>query len=132
LGTTPAFYDWRPASTSTASPCVMVSYVTAGKLTYYMGTASAITGTTTVTTGTWHHLALCRASGVTRLFLNGVQEGSNYADTNNYTGTNPTFGALGYDTSLTAFTVNGYLEDIRVSRVARYTAAFTPPTAPFA
>jgi hypothetical protein len=132
MGTYPALFDWRPASTSIASPCIMVSYGGANKLTYYMGTATAITGTTNITTGTWYHAALCRASGVTRLFLNGTQEGSNYADTNNYTGPNPTFGALGYDTSLTQYTLNGFLEDIRVSRVARYAAAFTPPTALFA
>jgi hypothetical protein len=132
MGTHPALFDWRPASTSTASPCIMVSYGGANKLTYYMGTATAITGTTNITTGTWYHAALCRAGGTTRLFLDGAQEGGSYADANNYTGPNPTFGALGYDPSLTQYTLNGFLEDIRVSRVARYTAAFTPPTAPFA
>ena len=132
MGSYPALFDWRPASTSTASPCIMVSYGGASKLTYYMGTSTAITGTTNITAGTWYHAAVCRASGVTRLFLNGAQEGSNYSDTNSYTGTNPTFGALGYDPSLTTYNLNGYLEDIRVTRAARYTTAFIPPTAPFA
>ena len=132
MGTYPALFDWRPANTSTASPCIMVSYGGANKLTYYMGTATAITGTTNIVTGTWYHAAVCRASGVTRLFLNGVQEGGNYSDTNSYTGPNPTFGALGYDPSLTTYCLNGCLEDIRVTRAARYTAAFTPPIAPFA
>lgn len=40
-------------------------------------------GSTIVTTNTWHHAALSRVSGVTRCFLNGVQEFS-LIDTTNY------------------------------------------------
>ena len=43
---------------------------------------------------TWHHVAVSRLSGVTRLFLDGSKIGSDYTDTNNYGTTKPlTIGA---------------------------------------
>lgn len=129
MGVYPCLYDFRPAGTSTPGPCLMVGYGSAGKLVYFMGTGTAITGSTTITTGAWYHAALCRSSGVTRLYLNGVQEGSSYTDANNYATFNGVFGALSYDPSLTDYQVNGYMEDIRITKAARYTgSSFTVPT----
>jgi hypothetical protein len=100
---------------------------------FYDGGGDRITSSTSPSTGVWYHLAVCRASGSTRMFLNGTQTGSTYADTNNYGQSAP----LGVGTywnggaPVTASTLNGYLQDVRVSKYARYTANFTPPTAAF-
>ena len=92
-----------------------------------------VNGTFLLTTGTahtsnaWNHLAISRASGVTRFFINGVVAGS-VADTTNYGSTKPlVVGALYNGT--TAFA--GYIDDFRVSNTARYTTTFTPTTTAF-
>jgi hypothetical protein len=97
----------------------------AGVLKYYVG-ADRITGAT-LSANTWYHIALVRYSGVTKLYVNGVQSGASYTDTNNYalnTGS-PRIGAAFNNT----VSVNGYLDDFRISLFARYTSTFTPPTA---
>ena len=49
----------------------------------YNGTTLGITsGNVVTTTGTWMHIAVSRASGVTQLYINGAQLGGNYVDTN--------------------------------------------------
>lgn len=80
-----------------------------------------------ISANTWTHLAVCKAGGSTRMFLNGVQTGSTYADSKNYTVGNgwPTIGASYNAVDFFA----GYLDDIRITKgVARYTTNFTPPT----
>jgi len=61
--------------------------------------------------------------------LNGTQTGSTYTDTKNYTVGNgwPTIGASYNAVDFYA----GYLDDIRFTKYARYTANFTAPTAAF-
>jgi hypothetical protein len=77
---------------------------------------------------TWTHIALCRASGTTRLFINGTQSGSAYVDSNSYVSN---LVRVGGNINEDAFT-NGFLDEVRITKgIARYTANFTPPTAPF-
>jgi hypothetical protein len=93
----------------------------------YANTGVQITGSS-VSTGQWYHIALCRASGSTKMFLNGTQTGSTYADSTSYlSGTNrPRIG--NGDTPTEGF--NGYIDDLRITKgIARYTANFTAPTA---
>ena len=88
-------------------------------------------GDITLTAGTWTHFALCRSSGTLRLFVNGVQSGSNVSDSSNMNPTSATSNRIGYDSG-GAFPLNAYLDDLRVTNgVARYTSNFTPPTATF-
>jgi hypothetical protein len=118
-------YDTRPYQTNGVYTTL---YVTSGnKLAFYVSAADRITSTTNVTTNTWHHVALSRSAGVTRLFLNGVQEGSSYTDNNNYlTGAV----CLGNSGAVVFGVWQGYLDDVRVTQgVGRYTANFTAPTA---
>jgi hypothetical protein len=127
------FYDNRPYSVNGVYTTLYVggSYdgANAQKLVFMVSATARIVGTTTITTNTWHHVALSRSAGVTRLFLNGVQEGSSYTDTNNYLTSQAWVGNTG------AF-VNGvwagYVDDIRITQgVGRYTTNFTAPTAEF-
>lgn len=103
-----------------------------GQIEYVANSALRIAGSTVMSAGTWYHVAVCRSGTSTRMFLDGVQEGSTYSDSTNYiSNTNrPVIGAHGFNTS--QYPYIGYIDDIRVTKgVARYTANFTPPTAPF-
>ncbi|WP_105430233.1 LamG-like jellyroll fold domain-containing protein [Neorhizobium sp. T6_25] len=120
--------DFRTAATS-AAPLLYVS--AANVMLYYVSAATRITGTTTVPLSTWFHWRVVRQAGVTKMFLNGVQEGANYVDANSYVVHNtngPTIGG-GFDAT---FSWNGYLDEIRISKgIARNFEPFTPPVAPY-
>lgn len=132
ISNTPFLFDFRPLSTSIASPALTVGYGGAGKLNYYNGTAVATVGTDTVETGKWYHAVAVRKSGITRIFLDGKQQGVDYSDSQNYAQTQPTIGALGYDPSLTAYALNGWLSGFRaVKGTALYGFDFTAPEKPF-
>lgn len=89
------------------------------------------------TAGSWQHVAVVRqgtGSGNTVLYVNGTSVGS---ATNNvaFTGIANNGFCLGVQATNSGFidaTFTGYMDDIRITKgVARYTANFTPPTAPF-
>jgi hypothetical protein len=121
------FLDFRPAGTEGAYPCL---YYSSG-LKLYVAGADCISGTT-LSTSTWYHIALERYSGTSRLFLNGTQTGANYTDGNSYLNpaSRPIIGAGGE--TLGGNSVNGWIDEFRISNVARYLgASFTPPAAPY-
>ena len=85
-----------------------------------------------LTTGQWHHIAVARESGTTRLFIDGALAASG-ADANDYT--NALDLRIGQDPSYTGSDrdLNGAIDELRISKgVARYTSAFTAPSAAFA
>jgi hypothetical protein len=88
-----------------------------------------ILGSTAVTANTWHHVAAVRDGSTFRLFLDGVSQGTATSGATLYTPTNPI--AIGaYNNGVSPLL--GYIDEVRVTKgVARYTANFTPPTAPF-
>ena len=99
---------------------------------YYTNNADRIVGSA-VSINTWYHIAVSRASGSTRLFINGAQTGSTYTDSNNYGYSAPLAIGTYYSAGspVTSATLNGYMEDLRITKgLARYTANFTPPTTP--
>ena len=99
------------------------------KLNLYANSANRIASVDTYTsTTTWYHVALVRSTGVTKMYVDGTQVGSDYADTNNYSNIpGLTIGAA-YDGS---GAIDSYLDEIRISNNARYTGTFTPSTTPF-
>lgn len=102
---------------------------TENTLVYRSNGAARITGTTALSTGVWYHVAVARSSGNTKMFLGGVQEGSTYADTNDYEAGLLTIGATASNLHQN---VNGWIDEFRVLKgVAAWTANFTPPTAPY-
>lgn len=82
----------------------------------------------TITTGEWHHIAWSRESGTVSVFLDGVLVGS-YTSS----GSIPAGDLLvGISQHIGGEYLNGYIDELRLTKgVARYTAAFTPPSAPF-
>jgi hypothetical protein len=99
---------------------------------YYLNSDYRIESNTVLTTGIWYHIAVARSGSSTKLFINGTQAGSTYTNSNSLSvGANrPAIGINGE--SLGTLPLNGYIDDLRITKgVARYTAAFTPPTAAF-
>jgi hypothetical protein len=130
VGTTASrgLIDWRPASTEGVYPTILTN--TSSAIIFYVNSSTRITGGT-LSAATWTHIAVCRSVTSTRLFINGTQSGSTYTDSNNYLGPalRPMIGATGFSAGGNAF--NGYMDDLRITRFARYTANFTPPSAAF-
>lgn len=120
-------YDSRTSGVNGLYPTI---YITSGNvLKYYTNSSDRITGTTAITTGAWYHVALVRQGYITKLYLNGVQEGANYIDPNVYlNGTSrPAIGTSG--NSVTLSELNGWMDEIRVVKgTALWTSNFTPPT----
>jgi hypothetical protein len=89
------------------------------------------TANTTISTSlnTWYHIAVTKASGTVRVFLNGVQQNL-FANSTTFA---QSVGTVGY-LNIASFNdwFPGYIDDLRITKgYARYTANFTPPTAAF-
>jgi len=83
---------------------------------------------TSVTAGAWQHLAVTRSGTSVRMFINGVQAGSTLTWSTNFSQNQLNIGFY----FSTSFAINARIDEFRVTKgVARYTANFTPPTAPF-
>jgi hypothetical protein len=106
-----------------------------GVIQFFIAITNSINvGYTYVTTAGWQHIAITRSSGVVRMFASGVLLTNAIAND---------FQSVSIPVSLDSFIgrawtdfytldFSGYLDDIRITRgIARYTANFTPPTAPF-
>jgi len=92
-------------------------------------TTSNLTGTTSLATGTWYYFAVVRsgsATGNLKLYLNASLEAtSGGAVTDNFNQTSILY--VGAD-RIGASALNGYLQDVRVTKAAR---TITLPTASF-
>jgi hypothetical protein len=119
-------YDGRASGgTSTLAPALYVASTT-NVLSYFTNNAVRITGTKALTAGQWNYIVASRVSGVTKLFLNGTQEGSDYTDANVYINgaSRPSIAAAG--DSAGAGPVNGYITNLRVLNGTGTTSPTTP------
>lgn len=118
--------DTRSESTEVA-PVLYINGT--GNLGYFVNGSAIITGTT-VSPNVWHHVAVARTAGVTKLYLDGNQVGSSYTDPNNY-GTSKSL-IIGSSPIPSGY-FDGYIDEVRVSKgIGRYNAAtYTVPTAAF-
>lgn len=120
-------FDFRGGVQNSPRPTCYTITPDASILRYWLNNADRIVSAPgALVANQWQHIAVCRAAGVTRMFIDGVQQGADYADTNNYT---PASGFLGRNSTTTSlYWFHGWQQDFRVTLgVARYTAAFTPP-----
>jgi hypothetical protein len=87
-----------------------------------MGAASA---------GIWQHIAIARSGTTVRFFVDGAQLGSDRTWNNNFTHNQIDIGRYGLSFG-TIYVYDGLIDEFRITKgIARYTANFTPPTAPF-
>lgn len=85
----------------------------------------------TISIDTWHHIAMTRASGTSRGFIDGTEVGS-WSDSTDYANNanRPVIGANGPNVSVNA--VDGWIDEVRVIKgTAAWTSNFTPPTEPY-
>jgi hypothetical protein len=127
---TPVLIDKR-ANTSGYSPFIF--YTTGGTLVFYAssnGSSYDIANGVTigsVTTGTWYHVAASRSGSSIRLFLNGTL--ANTVTSSAALVNNSDAWTIGATVGGNYF--NGYIDDLRITKYARYTANFTPSTTAF-
>ena len=95
--------------------------------------------TTSLTKGTWYHIAITRfnngSNNIIQCWVNGTQIGTGFAGNQNWTGADPFNGAIapyiGGGNGGSGFSFNGWMQEYRISNIRRYTANFTPTTVPF-
>ena len=132
----------------TSNPCIVNNYSTyttnggfaifashgsgtAGKYNVsFNGSFPVINSTTSISYGSWQHIALVRSGTTLALYVDGVANGTS-TQSATVTGTaNYWWIGTAGDTIATSY-LNGYINDLRVTKGhARYTTAFTPPTVP--
>lgn len=93
--------------------------------------AIRLDGTTTLSTGTWTHIAWVRSGSTVKYFQGGTQYGSNtYATAIGVVTGNPVY--IGAADTSSNHPWLGYIDDLRITNgVARYSSTFTPPAAAF-
>ena len=78
----------------------------------------------------WTFITICRKDQVLRFFVDGIQQGTDVPMTEYLDDAfdRPFFGV---DSSNMANYFNGYMDDIRISRIGRYDTTFAAPTLAF-
>lgn len=125
--TTAIYYDCRAVGVQGINPTI---YYNAGLL-YDVNGTTRITGPA-LSINTYYHIAVTRHASVSRMFLNGGQVGSNYADTNNYAcPTPPRWCGATYGPGSNK--PNCYADELRIIKGgAAWISNFTPPAAAYA
>jgi hypothetical protein len=84
--------------------------------------------TTQVQANTWHHVAVTRASGTIRFFVDGVTDGSTYSNSSTLT---PTGASARIGSDISGANSIGYISNLRIiNGTSLYSANFTPPSLP--
>lgn len=98
------------------------------KLNFRLGLQNNFPTVTTPTPGVWQHWCVERSGTTVRWYVDGVVDATTTSSYN----TNDTSGTfyVGYAQTWGGY-FNGYIEELRVSNIARYNGAFTPPTSKF-
>lgn len=102
-------------------------YLNSGRLKVTRPYVADIIDSGTITTGAWQHIAVTRdGSSVVRAFVNGSQVGGSVTNATSFGTTNVRIATSSNGS------MQGYVDDLRVTKgIARYTGAFTPPTAQY-
>ena len=125
LGSDRAILDTRATATDTG----LFLYVASTNLPSLFGNnTTLVTGSTALAASTWYHLAVVKSAGTITLYLNGLSIGSAASA---FSVTCPGSVLIGRKLGSTINDWYGYIDDLRITKgVARYTAAFTPPSLP--
>ena len=99
------------------------------------GSSYGVSANVSVTQSAWHHVAVSRVSGSTKLFLDGTELtlSTNTLTTQVVSGLAEQPLTIGASLA-TSYTqpLNGYIDDLRITKgVGRYTSSFTPTAAAF-
>jgi hypothetical protein len=108
ISATEVLFDMR-TSVLTTNPVLFIN--TGGSAIYQVNGGIRIQSASTIPASTWTHIALSRKSGITKLYLNGVQEGGDYSDTFNVLSSPVRMGS----NYLNAGGFFGYIDEVRVT-----------------
>ncbi|AIX17954.1 structural protein [Synechococcus phage ACG-2014b] len=112
---------------TTGTEVALRLYIEAGQVRLNVnGTDVVTSGAITLVADTWAHVAVVRDGTDMELFIDGASVGTG-TDANTYTAKPIVIGSS-YNN---ADAYEGYIDELRFSNVARYTAAFTPRTGIF-
>lgn len=125
VAATQTLFDFRAGAGTEVAP---VLYITGAQVRYFSYNTDRIIGPT-LAINTWYHIAVNRNAGTTQLFVNGVSQGTPWVDSTDYGVAKPLLIGARWDGA--DFFVNGYVDEFRVSRTARYSANFGALTAEF-
>jgi hypothetical protein len=92
---------------------------------YYVNLALAGTA---FATGQWYHIALVNNAGTAQMYVNGTATGATTALSGSFGNSSSD---LWVGAGASAYSLNGWLDEVRISNTARYTTGFTPTTTPF-
>lgn len=136
---------WFRAASSVGSAAVISCFHTTGgpswqiyyngsKLQWYQYSGSGsypITSAASVNDNVFHHVAFSRSGSTLRLFIDGALD-SSVSNTTVYANSGINL-SIGYQhQGVQRYPFRGSIDEVRITKgVARYTAAFTPPDAPF-
>lgn len=121
------FFAHRNTSGGTTTAILILS----GNLMVAMDDSStgiSVTAASWIVTGQWQHIAVSKQGTSLRLFVNGTLV-TTVTTTKSWGNVSIPF-TIGSN-GLGGNAIPGYIDEFRLSKVARYTASFTPPTAPF-
>lgn len=120
-------YDSRTAGSDN---CFWIQYASSTWTAGYAGSTIVSGGGTTV--GVWQHIAVTRASGVWRLFVDGIKVSTsaiNYIDLGNFSN-RPAIATQGDGIGFGR--PDCYLDELRVAKgAAIWTSSFVPPLVPY-
>jgi hypothetical protein len=120
---------------ATYSPFSVYLDVTTGRVGFLASVNGSSWGvnifsTATLTINQWHHVACVRNGNTFQIFVNGVADTS--ATLAGALMVNTTQVSIGSNAADASVSLNGYMDDIRITNgAARYTSSFTPPTQSF-
>jgi hypothetical protein len=104
----------------------LATFISSNTSSWDISTGTLFT-TSAIPLNQWTHVALTRSGTTYRGFFNGVLEVTETLSGTPSTGTGGMF--IGGDTSGERFV--GYMDDVRFTKVCRWTSTFTPPTATY-
>ena len=79
--------------------------------------------------GTWYHYAVCRSGSNLRFFVDGTQIGATQTLSATIFNSVAPIWIAAQNNGSPDYQLNGYLDDFRLTKYARYTSNFTPPAA---
>jgi hypothetical protein len=128
-GNNQAVFDMRTAITE---PRLTVLTGASGALRLFVNGTDRITSAAGVLTASaWAHVEICRVSGVTRMFVNGVQAGSDWADATDYTAGPVYLGTVSDAPGSSSFHYVGYIDDLQLKKgIGLHSAGFSVPAGP--
>ncbi len=101
-----------------------------GSVTLYTNVGNATSAAGAIVAGNWYHIAGCCNAGAMSLFIDGVLQGSGTMASADLLDSSRLYIGAARNSNIIR-TLNGYIDEVRISKVARYTGNFTPPDAPF-